>query len=80
MEDKDFSVQDYCANKGVFLNRPAQKVHPQVSEADVAANFNIASTRIHVERYIGRLRDWEILNVVFLLQRMDLMSSTWQFI
>ena len=62
----------------MFLNRPAQKVHPQFSEADVATNFNIASTRIHVERYIGRVRDWEILNVVWSLQRMDLTSSTWQ--
>ena len=49
MADKGFSVQDYCSNKGVFLNRPAQK-SDQFTEYEVANNFKIASTRIHVER------------------------------
>lgn len=78
MSDRGFSVQDHCSIKGVFLNRPAQKDTDQFSPADVAANFDIASTRIHVERFIGRVRDWSILNAVWPLQRMDLLSSTWQ--
>ncbi|XP_057292377.1 uncharacterized protein LOC130620063 [Hydractinia symbiolongicarpus] len=78
MSDRGFSVQDHCSIKGVFLNRPAQKDTDQFSPADVAANFDIASTRIHVERFIGRVRDWSILNAVWPLQRMDLRSSTWQ--
>ena len=78
MSDRGFSVQDYCAVKGVYLNRPAQKANGTFSHSEIASNFDIASTRIHVERFIGRVRDWSILNAVWPLQRMDLLSSTWQ--
>ena len=46
-------------------------------EMDVAINFDIAATRIHVERFIGRVRDWGILNSVCPINRMDILSSTW---
>jgi hypothetical protein len=62
MSDKGFSIQDLCAKKGVFLNRPKQKENDQFTEGQVQRNFDIASTRIHVERYIGRVRNWTILN------------------
>ena len=62
MADRGFSVQDYCSVKGVYFNRPAQKDSDQFSQSDVASNYDIASTRIHVERFIGRARDWSILN------------------
>ena len=29
--------------------------------ADVAGNFNIAATRIHIERFIGKVKDWAVL-------------------
>ena len=32
------------------------------SQQEVHRNFDIAATRIHVERFIGRVRDWRILN------------------
>lgn len=80
MADRGFSIQEYCSGKGVYLNRPAQKSGPQFTEAEVAANFDIAATRIHVERYIGRVRDWSILNAVWPIQRIDLLASTWQVI
>ena len=78
MADRGFSIQDLCAVKGVYLNRPAQKSQPQFNEAEVAKNFDIAATRIHVERFIGRVRDWTILNATWPINRMDLLSSTWQ--
>ena len=53
-------MQNYCFVKGVYLNRPAQKDSDQFSQSDVASNFDIASTRIHVERFIGRAWDWSI--------------------
>ena len=34
-----------------------QKEIDQFMEVDVATNFDIAATRIHVERFIGRVRD-----------------------
>ncbi|XP_065645521.1 uncharacterized protein LOC136075992 [Hydra vulgaris] len=65
MADRGFSIQDLCASKGIYLNRPSQKSSHQFPQADVAGNFNIASTRIHVERFIGCVRDWSILNLHF---------------
>ena len=64
MADRGFSIQDYCASKGVYLNRPAQKHNDQISQSEIAVNFNIAATRIHVERFIGRVGDRAVLNAV----------------
>ncbi|XP_065643043.1 uncharacterized protein LOC136074634 [Hydra vulgaris] len=80
MADRGFSIQDLCASKGIYLNRPSQKSSHQFPQADVAGNFDIASTRIHVERFIGCVRDWSILNAVWPVQRMDLLSSTWKML
>ena len=33
-------------------------------EVNVTTNIDIAATRIHVERFTGRVRDWGILNSV----------------
>ena len=78
MSDQGFAVQDYCSMKGVYLTRPAQKNLDKFSQGDVSTNFNNASTRIHVERFIGRVRDWSSLYIVWLMQRLDLLSSTWK--
>ena len=78
MADRGFAVQDLCVLKGVHFNRPAQKMSDQFTQAEVASNFDITSTRIHVERFNRRVRVWSILNAVWPVQRMDLLSSTWQ--
>ena len=80
MSDRGFAIQDICAVKGVFLNRPKQKDQDQFTEAEVKKIFDIAATRIHVERFIGRVRDWRILNNVWPLNQMDLLGSTWQML
>eukprot|EP00794_Sanderia_malayensis_P008326 gene8326-9219_t len=80
MSDRGFSIQDLCAIKGVALNRPKQKDCDQFLQKDVASNFDIAATRIHVERFIGRVRNWTILNKVWPLKQIDLLSSTWQML
>lgn len=53
MADRGFAIQDLCALRGIYLNRPAQKLSDQFTQAEVASNLDIASTRIHVERFIG---------------------------
>ena len=65
MSDKRFAIQDLCSTKGIYLNRPKQKENEQFEQ------FDIASTRIHVERFIGRVRDWTILNNIWPLSKMD---------
>ena len=78
MADRGFADQDYCSMKGVYLNRPAQKNLDKFSHGDVSTNFNIVSARIHVERFLECVRDWFILNTVWSMQRLDLLSSTWK--
>ncbi|XP_057292615.1 uncharacterized protein LOC130621337 [Hydractinia symbiolongicarpus] len=80
MSDRGFSIQELCSVRGVTLNRPKQKSKDQFDEIDVATNFDIAATRIHVERYIGRVRNWGILNSIWPINRIDILSSTWQMI
>ena len=53
--DRGFSIQELCAVKGITLNRPKQKENDQFAGRDIATNFDIAATRIHVERFIGRV-------------------------
>ena len=78
MSDRGFSIQDFCAIIGVSLNRPKQNECDQFAQVDVAKNFDIAATRIHVERFIGRIRGWGIMNTVWPINRIDILSSTWQ--
>ena len=52
MSDRGFAVQELYSIKGIFLNRPKQKDEDQFSQQEVHRNFDIASTRIHVERFI----------------------------
>ncbi|XP_066935149.1 uncharacterized protein [Clytia hemisphaerica] len=78
MSDKGFAIQDLCSIKGIYLNRPKQKENDQFEQSDIKSNFDIASTRIHVERFIGRVRDWTILNNTWPLTKMDILCPTWQ--
>ena len=64
MSDRGFSIQELCAVRGITLNRPKQKENDQFAERDIATNFGIATTRINVERFIGRVRNWGILNSI----------------
>ena len=78
MTDKGFAVKELCATKGIFHNRPPMKFSEQFSQVETADNFDIASLRIHVERFIGRVREWGILNKIWPVQRMDLLNCTWK--
>ena len=46
--EQGFAIQDLCAEKGVFLNRPKQKDSDQFTGSEVQRNFDIATTEIHV--------------------------------
>ena len=82
MTDRGFAIQDLCAIKKVSLNRPKQKDSTKIGfgHGEIHRNFDIAATRIHVERYIGRVRNWRILNNIWPLNRIDMLSSTWQML
>ena len=54
MSYREFSIQDLCVVRDITLNRPNEKRNDEFAERDVATNFDIAATGIHVERHTGR--------------------------
>ena len=62
MADRGFTVWDMLAEKGVELNIPAFiEGRKQLPASVVQCGQNIASLRIHVERGIGRIKNYVIL-------------------
>ena len=62
MADKGFTIQDLLVPLGVRLNMPPfLKSNSQMPASDVFITKKIARLRIHVERAIGRIKDYRIL-------------------
>ena len=65
MADKGFLIQDMLAPPGVRFNVPlVLKSHSQMPAEDVILKKKIAQLRIHVERAIGRVKEFRILQGV----------------
>lgn len=65
MADRDFEIEDILPD-GVTLNIPHFKgTAAQLSAQAVEDTKSIASVRIHVERAIGRIKTYHILDGVF---------------
>jgi len=62
-----------CHAKGLLHNRPPMKFDVQYEQAQISANFDIATLRIYNENYIGRIRDWSILNSCWPMKRIDIL-------
>ena len=54
MSDRHFSIEELYAIQAITFKK---KENDQFMEVEVATNFDIAATRIHVKRFIGRVRD-----------------------
>ena len=74
MTDKGFNITDICHEKGLLHNRPPMKFSHQFDETEVVKNFNIATLRIYIKNYIGRIRDWQILSKTWPSSRIDLLG------
>ena len=64
MADRGFTIADLLEPRGVTLNIPPMKTQDQFEEDKVVETRRIASVRIHVERAIGRLKSFHILNSI----------------
>ena len=66
MADKGFQIKDLLAPLGVRLNMPPfLNSNTQMPKEDVLLTRKIAHLRIHVERAIGRVKQFCILHVGF---------------
>ena len=80
MTDRGFTIQDTCTQKGLYYYAPPLVKDEQMPVSDCVKTFNIAHLRVHVERFIGRMREWHILNQVWPLNQYDLLNPTWKVI
>jgi len=64
MADKGFNIGDLLAKKKAFLNIPPFLHNRQFSTEEVVETRKIAKVRIHVERAIGRVKQFHILDPV----------------
>ena len=64
MADKGFNVADLLDIRGMKLNIPPRKNGDQFTESELLATRRIASLRIHIERAIGRVKHFQILNLI----------------
>jgi len=74
LTDKSFGITDLYLAKGLHLNQPPLKYNPQYDETEIIKNFDIATLRIYNENYIGRMRDWAIINACWPSNRIDLLG------
>ncbi|XP_028518951.1 uncharacterized protein LOC110252056 [Exaiptasia diaphana] len=72
LTDKGFA--EVCLKKGVLHNRPPMKFSDQYNQSEISVNFDIATLRVYNENYIGRMRDWTILNSCWPMTRIDLLG------
>jgi hypothetical protein len=63
MVDKGFLIEEECKDKNVTLIQPTFKEGGrQLEFEDCESSRHIASARVHVERVMERLKNFQILN------------------
>ena len=77
LTDKGFCI---AAQKRVIVNRQPMASEDQFTSGECDVNLKIVALRIHVERWIGRMRESGILNMVWHTDRLDLLNEVWKFV
>ena len=78
MADKGFQIHLLLAKRGsrLWLPYKREKGQSQVGCHDEVISEEIANIRIHVERGMRRLKEWQTLDKSLKISRKDLWSST----
>ena len=74
LTDKGYGIEDLCHSKGLLHNRPPLKFDTQYEESDISKSFDVATLSIYNENFIGRMRDWSILNECWSKSRCDIVG------
>ena len=80
MADKGFNLGDLLAKRKAFLNIPPFLRKKQFSMDEVQETRRIAKVRIHVERAIGRVKQFRILDPVIPLSLKPIISPMFRVI
>ena len=73
LADRGFNIQELLLHKGVKLVIPPfLKGKKQFSEAEDQRTKQVANARIHVERVIGRMKDFDIMKAELPLDMLDM--------
>lgn len=76
LADRGFTIAQELATRGAYLKIPKfARGKAQMSASDVAISRRISNVRIHVERVIGRLRKFRILQSIIPISQIDLIDS-----
>ena len=76
--DKGFNVQDlFLQYKVTARTPPLIRSERQFSPSEVAVRKRIARARVHIERVIGRLKEFRLLDHTSLLNLVDLVDEIW---
>lgn len=78
MADKGFLIQDQLAAKGASLVIPNfLSSKNQFSKSETEENKKVASLRIHVERYMERLKNWHFFDRSIPIAMASTVSDAW---
>ena len=76
MDDRGFTIKDQLGELGVELNiPPLLDGRTQLPPEDIKRGRSIASLHIHVERAIGRIKNFAILKGKFPLSMIRLLNQ-----
>lgn len=75
LADKGFTIGDILAKRGAFLSIPPFLSNGQFSKEEISQTRKIARQRIHVERAIGRVKQYHILDPVIPIALKSTVSS-----
>jgi len=76
MADRGFTLEKEFATVGAILKVPSfTKGKKQLSCEEVEVSRNISNLRIHVERVIGRLKNFRILQTIVPISQVDMLDD-----